>query len=199
MRKREKMNRRISVEKISRGYPNCPQKLRNYLAAAGKEYVSAVGDINLVENELTALLCSVKCPGNSIIRTFDLARKLRDDGAAVISGFHSPMEKECLTILLRGSQPVVWCLARRLTSKKMRKEFSSAISEGRLLLLSPFDEKTKRSRKESAIIRNEFVVSLADKVIIAYLFPGGKTESFSRKVLESGKPLQILDRSEFTP
>ena len=39
-------------------------------------------------------------------------RSLRDDGVTVISGFHSPLEQECLRILLRSPHPVVWCLAR---------------------------------------------------------------------------------------
>ena len=30
----------------------------------------------------------------------------RDEGRCIISGFHSPIEKECLLILLRGNQPV---------------------------------------------------------------------------------------------
>lgn len=58
-----------------------------------------------------ALFCSIKCPGKLILNTYDLAKKLRQEGITVISGFHSPMEKECLRILLRSQNPVFWCLA----------------------------------------------------------------------------------------
>ena len=61
-----------------------------------------------------ALFCSVKCPGKLIMDTYDLAQHLRDIGVTVISGFHSPMEQECLHILLRSPNPVIWCLARGL-------------------------------------------------------------------------------------
>jgi predicted AAA+ superfamily ATPase len=48
-----------------------------------------------------------------VLRTFALA--LREAGIPVIGGFHAPMEKECLDLLLRGTQPVVICPARSST------------------------------------------------------------------------------------
>jgi hypothetical protein len=61
---------------------------------------------NLAEPKL-ALFCSVRCPGDAILGAYDAAQKLRDDSVTVVSGFHSPVEKECLRILLRGTQPVI--------------------------------------------------------------------------------------------
>ena len=58
--------------------------------------------------------CSARCPGEAILRAYDQAAHWRDTGRAVIGGFHSPMEKECLRILLRGPQPVIVCPARGL-------------------------------------------------------------------------------------
>jgi len=43
----------------------------------------------------------------------------RDDGVTVISGFHTPVEKECLRILLRGSQPVIICPARSIEGMRI--------------------------------------------------------------------------------
>jgi hypothetical protein len=105
------------------------------------------------------------------------------------SGFHSPMEKECLSLLLRGRQPVVWCPAKRLAANRLPKEYAAPISEGRLLLLSPFEERIKRAREDVALFRNDFVAALADRVFVAYASPGGKTESFCKKILGWGKPL----------
>jgi hypothetical protein len=34
------------------------------------------------------------------LKTYDLARDLRDADVPVIGGFHTPMEKECLRLLL---------------------------------------------------------------------------------------------------
>ena len=76
--------------------------------------LTALGDFALLSQTKTGLFCSVRCPGDKILAAYDTARKLRDDGVAVISGFHFPVEKECLRILLRGKQPIIICLARAL-------------------------------------------------------------------------------------
>ena len=63
---------------------------------------------------LLGFFCATRCPGNVILRTYDLALPLREAGVPVIGGFHTPMEKECLEVLLRGQQPVVICPARSI-------------------------------------------------------------------------------------
>jgi hypothetical protein len=103
------------------------------------------------------------------------------------------MEKECLSLLLKGKQAVIWCPAKRLTATRLPKEYAGPISEGRLLMVSPFGERIKRARQDIAVFRNEFATALAERVFIAYAAPGGKTESFCEKVLGWGKPLLTFD------
>jgi HEPN domain-containing protein len=43
-------------------------------------------------------------------------------GVTVVGGFHAPMERECLTILLRGAQPVILCPARNI-GMRIRPEY----------------------------------------------------------------------------
>ncbi|MCX5912331.1 MAG: hypothetical protein NTV04_10410 [Deltaproteobacteria bacterium] len=69
------------------------------------------------------------------------------------------------------------------------KEYASALSKGRLLMLSPFGEKIKRADEDTARIRNEFVAALASRVFVAHAAWGGKTERFCEKILGWGKPL----------
>ena len=175
--------------RISRADDKYPQTLIQILGNRAPKYIFALGNLDLLGNETIALFCSVKCPGNLILKTYDLARQLRDAGTAVISGFHSPMEKECLSLLLRGEQPVIWCLAKRLTSMRLPKEHTNALSKGRLLMLSPFGERTKRADEQTARVRNEFVAALAGRVFVAHAASGGKTEKFCRKVIGWRKPL----------
>ena len=99
------------------------------------------------------------------------------------------MEKECLSLLLRGEQPIIWCLAKRLAPTRLPKEYADALSKGRQLMLSPFGEKTKRADEQTARVRNEFVAALADRVFVAHAAPGGKTEKFCRKVIGWRKAL----------
>lgn len=100
---------------------------------------------------------------------------MRDDGVTVISGFHSPIEEECLRILLRGSQPVIVCPARAIETMRVPTAIRAAFEAGRVLFLSPFNGQPKRITKESAVRRNEVVAALADDAYIAHVAPGGST------------------------
>jgi hypothetical protein len=55
----------------------------------------AAGNLDLLGCRLLGLFCSIRCPGDAIVQTYDLVRAVRDAGIPVIGGFHSPMEKEC--------------------------------------------------------------------------------------------------------
>ena len=61
---------------------------------------------------------------------YDLSRAMRDAGVPVIGGFQSPMEKECLRILLRGDQPVVVCPARGIENMRIPREWREAAGRG---------------------------------------------------------------------
>src|SRR5512133_1908178 len=76
--------------------------------------VSVIGNLEILSCTKLALMCSVRCPGRIILRAYDLAQSLRQSDLAIVGGFHSPMEKECLKVLLRGPEPVVVCPARSL-------------------------------------------------------------------------------------
>lgn len=151
------------------------------------------GNLQLLEEPLTALFCSSQCPGDLILKTYDLARSIRDAGVAVIGGFQTPMEKECLRLLLRGNQPVVVCPARSIDNMRVSRDWRGPLREGRLLVLSPFSETVRRATAESAAQRNELVASLATRVFIAHAARGSKTESFARKLTAAGKSLLTLD------
>lgn len=81
------------------------------------------GDIGILKSyKKLALFCSNKCPGEIIIKTYDFMRTLMDvNDIAVISGFHSPMEQECLNILLNGDVPVIICPARSIKNANKKR------------------------------------------------------------------------------
>ncbi len=172
----------------------CLEPLRRYLGHKG--VVTALGNPEILNAKLLALFCSVKCPGKLILETYDLTQQLKQERVAVIGGFHSPMERECLEILLRGTAPVVVCPARSIAKMRVRPEFREPLENGRLLFLSPFDHKERRATQENAMARNRFVAALADAIFVAYAAPGGKTEDFCRNVLAWGKRVFIFDSPE---
>jgi predicted Rossmann fold nucleotide-binding protein DprA/Smf involved in DNA uptake len=189
----------MTLTGIERADARYPSVLRKYLGDKAPERIYALGDLDILRQKTLAIFCSVTCPGNLILQTLDLARQLRDSGIVVISGFHSPIEKECLSLLLRGEQPVIWCPAKRLTVNRMPKEYAEPIADGRLLMLSPFGEKVKRARQDIARFRNEFAAALADQVFVVYAAPGGKIENFCKKVLGWGKSLLSFNSPENAP
>ena len=151
--------------------------------------LSVLGDLAFLRRDKLGPFCSVKCPGDLILRAYDYAKRLRDDGVAVIGGFHSPVEKECLRILLRGTQPVIICPARSLGEMRLPGEWKQAIENSRLLLLSPFAGAQKRATAELAQERNRFVAAIADRVCFIYTTPGGTLESLANDLREDGKPI----------
>lgn len=151
------------------------------------------GNLRLLEEPLTALFCSQRCPGDLILKTYDLSRAMRDAGVPVIGGFQTRMEKECLRLLLRGPQPVVVCPARGIQNMRVTRDWRPALDDGRLLFLSPFPATVRRPTAKLAAQRNDLVASLASRVFIAHAAPGSKTEALARKLAASQKPLLTLD------
>ncbi len=151
------------------------------------------GENALLGGRKLALLCSKKCPGDVILKTYDFARLVRGSNYIIASGFHSPVEKDCLPFLLRGHVPVIIFQGRKLSTSRLPSEWQKAIEAGRLLLVSPFSDKQKRVTTQLAEERNRFVACLADEVLIAYAHPGGKTEKLAAELLKSGKRVYTFD------
>jgi predicted Rossmann fold nucleotide-binding protein DprA/Smf involved in DNA uptake len=72
---------------------------------------------------------------------------------------------------------------------RIRTEHKKALDEGRLLFLSIFRSHRHRSDVPMALSRNRFVAALADRILILYAAPAGKTETFCREILHWKKPL----------
>jgi predicted Rossmann fold nucleotide-binding protein DprA/Smf involved in DNA uptake len=169
-----------------------PQLLRNGTVSAPIPRIWTIGNLKILERRLLGFLCSTKCPGDAILQTYDLIRALRDASVTVIGGFHSPMEKECLDLLLRGKQPVVICPARSIVRLRLPTAWRRPLVEDRLLVLSPFEAKHRRPTAELAEQRNRFVAALSDEIFIAHAATGSKTEQFCRELLNEGKRVLTL-------
>jgi predicted Rossmann fold nucleotide-binding protein DprA/Smf involved in DNA uptake len=162
-----------------------PARLREHLGSSAPSQVFTLGNLNLLALPTTALFCSARCPGDAILRAYDQAAKWRDEGRCIISGFHSPVEKECLRILLRGTQPIL-CPARSLP-KRVPAQWKKPLADGRLLLLSCFKSSVHRATADLVARRNELVAALADELWFAHVTPGGQMQRFAAAlgVLES--------------
>ncbi len=163
------------------------------MGQAAPASLTAIGDTALLDlPNLTALLCSHRLPGDLILATYDLARELRDSGVPVIGGFHAPMEREALRLLMRGEQPIIHVPARGLEGMRLSREQRTAIDAGRLLLLSPFPARESRLTAPLAAARNRLVAVLADRVLIIHASPGGQVEALCEECLGWGQPVYAL-------
>ncbi|MBV6443659.1 MAG: DNA-binding protein [Haliscomenobacteraceae bacterium CHB4] len=134
--------------------------------------VSQLGNAAILDLPLTAFLCSRKVPAEAVLRCYDWAIAQREAGQCVISGFHSPLEKDVLRYLLKGRQPVVLALARGM-KQQWEPVLQKALDEGRLLIISPFAEKTRRASADTAAARNDMMIHLAGQVVVGYADPNG--------------------------
>ena len=152
-----------------------------------------LGDRTILAHSLLGFFCSSQCPGDIILRTYDLARALRDAGLPVIGGFHSPMEQECLALLLRGRQPIVVCPARSIERMRLPTEWKNPINEKRLLVFSPFSSRHTRPTIRLAEQRNRLVGEIARTVFVAHAAPDSKTAAFCQGLAAQGKTLWTFD------
>jgi len=168
--------------------PRYPRSL-SVLGNRIPESIAVFGNVDLLCEDSLALFCSVKCPGSLILKTYDLAQKLRETAATIIGGFHSPVERECLNVLLKSRSKVIICPARGIESMRIPLEYRKPIDESRLLIVSPFTERQRQPDTAMAERRNQVVGALAAQVFVSYAAPRSKTEKLCRRIVEWNKPL----------
>lgn len=162
-----------------------PARVRARLGGHAPKQLYAFGNMALLAQPKTALFSSSRCPGDAILRTYDQAASWREARRCVVSGFHSPVEKECLRILLRGNGPIIVCPARGMPSR-MPPEWIKPLADGRMLILSIFPPSVLRKTAALAAERNDFVAALADDIWIAHVTPGGKLDKLKKYGDKSG-------------
>ena len=139
-----------------------------------------------------AFFCSKACPGDIILKAQDWANARGPESAPVIGGFHTPIERDVLRILLRGGAPVTLVLARALQGYRMSPAIKAAFAAGTAQLVSPFPPSLTRTTAATAETRNHHILTLCETVLIAHAAPNGKTESLARDAAALGLPLLTL-------
>jgi predicted Rossmann fold nucleotide-binding protein DprA/Smf involved in DNA uptake len=169
-----------------------PSRLRERLGEGTPAELTVLGNLDALDLPKTALFCSARSPGHIILAAYDQAARWRDDGRCVISGFHSPVEEECLRILLRARQPVILCLARGLEGMRLPAEWKKPLADNRFLVVSQFSPAARRVTKSLATDRNRLVAALADEVVFAHIAPGGYVDQLKQLVMRWGIPYKRL-------
>jgi len=158
-----------TLRAVPQGDAAYPQRLTTRLGPAAPATLSIIGDAAPLQGLMTGFLCSKETPGATILKAFDQAAAWRDTCVCVISGFHSPLEQQCLDILLRGKQPIVWVLARGIVTLRLPKPKRAALDDGRLTVVSPFPASESRTNADRARQRNRVAAALASEMVFAHI------------------------------
>lgn len=186
-------DKRLSVQTIGQADRDYPAVLQNRLGANAPLRLYALGETAILRRRLLGLICSIQCPGSIVLKTFDTIRALRDAGMAAVGGFLSPMEQDCLDILLRGKQPIILCPARGLKGLRLGEKARQAVDEGRLLVLSAFADDVRHTTAAQAVRRNNLVAALTDTLLVPYASPNGKTWTTVHAALKRKQPVFTFD------
>lgn len=148
--------------------------------------VDALGDAGIARLPKTAFLCSRAYPAGAVLRIYDWAKAARTRGECVLSGFHSALERDVLEILLGGEQPVILATARAMPTR-FSPPVRRALRSGQLLALSAFPPDARRITAASARRRNEFMLSIAARVVVGHLSADGELA----KTLAQAQPREV--------
>ena len=122
------------------------------------------GNTELLKQNKVGFLASRKISSLSILPTLDWATEVsKREDIAIISGFHSKMERNVLEILLKGQCGIIIVLARGMY-RKLPKQYEEAMSQNRLLIISNEKENVRRVSEQTAHKRNEYVKSISDEM-----------------------------------
>ena len=134
--------------------------------------VRQIGNVALMDLPKTSFLSSRKISPEAVLRCYDWAIRMRDEGRCVIGGFQSALEKDVLRFLLKGTQPIVLVLARRML-KIIPEDLRHPVASGRLLIVSPFSDRIKRSDSSTAETRNRFILEHSTHHVFGSVDPNG--------------------------
>jgi predicted Rossmann fold nucleotide-binding protein DprA/Smf involved in DNA uptake len=185
--------RAVACRTIVLGEPDYPRRFARELGEAAPPQLSAFGNLQLLDLRLLAIFSSIRTPPDLFLRSFDLARSLRAGAVPTISGFQSPLEKECLGILLRGTQPVVVCPARAIEGMRLPRPWRAPLGRRRMLVLSPFVGRLRRPTLGAALVRNRMVAALAERIFVVHARVGNRCFRTAAAALAAGKEVYCFD------
>ena len=123
-----------------------------------------LGNKVLLKKRKVGFLASRKISTLSVLPTLDWAMQMsKQEEIAIVSGFHSRMEKDVLKILLQGKCGIIIVLARGMY-RKIPLEYTEALLQQRILFISFEKDSVTRVSEISAHRRNEYIKSLADEM-----------------------------------
>ena len=133
--------------------------------------METLGNISLLDRSKIGYFASRKIAALSVLPTLDWATEVaKRDDVAIVSGFHSKMEREVLDILLRGRCGIICVLARPIY-KVIPAKYRNVYAQNRVLFISHNTAKSTMTSRHLCQKRNEYIATLSDELVFSSLSP----------------------------
>lgn len=148
--------------------------------------MKTLGNNDILKHIKIGYFASSKIASLSVLPSLDWAAEIaKREDVAIISGFHSKMEKEVLNYLLKGKCGIICVLARGIYNKIPAK-YKEAFHNNRILFISLESDKTLNYGREQTTRRNEFIASTANELV----FSSVTHESSLYNLTQTSKPVK---------
>ena len=152
---------------------------------------NGIGEKALLAAPMTAFFASRQCPGSAIRATMDWALQQAKAHQVVISGFHSPLERSVLEVLLTADAPAVLALVQDPVRVRLPAPWKQAAQRGTLAIIGPATVHG-RLTAETASERNDWVAAMASQIIIAHAVPAGALPIQMERWRADGRTIVVL-------
>lgn len=131
--------------------------------------MDTLGNISLLERRKIGFFASGTIASLSVLPTLDWATEIaKREDVAIVSGFHSKMEREVLDILVKGHCGIICVLARPIY-KVVPNKFRDAYAKDRVLFISHNTSNSTMTSRHLCQKRNEYIASISDELVFSFL------------------------------
>lgn len=133
--------------------------------------METLGNISLLDLHKVGYFASGTIATLSVMPTLDWASEVaKRDDVAVVSGFHSKLERQVLDFLLRGKCNIICVLARGIY-RVVPDKFRDAYDAGRVLFVSNNNSTSTMTSRRMCQNRNEYVAEISDELVFSSITP----------------------------
>lgn len=133
--------------------------------------METLGNTSLLDRKKIGYFASGTIVSLSVLPTLDWAVEVaKHDDVAIVSGFHSKMEREVLDILLKGRCGIICVLARPIY-KVIPDKYHNAFAQNRVLFISHNTAKSTMTSRRLCQKHNEYIAFISDELVFSSLTP----------------------------
>ncbi len=151
--------------------------------------IEYLGNIELLQQPMTAFLAPSKIAPESVLPTLDWATKMAQACRVVISGFSSRLETDVWDVLVRNGSPIVNVMVRK-KFEIIPMKYRPLLDNGQLLLI--FLGLGVRLNRQTAPHRNRYVADLATEVVFPSIHRSSSLYPLFNELLSNHKTITVL-------